>query len=111
LKRWKRSRWRKGDAGSLLLNSRYRSLRVVALPFRILVALVGQTNPQASVLFTEVQVEVLAASFQTHPLMIVRHLLQVNGCANGDNLVKRRSSHPAIRLGFEFQENSRPFAK
>jgi hypothetical protein len=36
--------------------------------------------------------EVLPTSFQPHPPVIVRHLLQVKGCATGDNFVKRRSS-------------------
>jgi hypothetical protein len=50
--------------------------------------LVGQANPQAPILNSEVQVKVLSTSFQPHPPMIVSHLLQVNGSATGHNLVK-----------------------
>ena len=78
----------------LYINSRQRPLPTVAFPFRILIALVGQANPQSPALDSEVQMEVLPASFQTQPPMIVRHLLQVNESATGHNFVE---GVPSIR--------------
>ena len=81
-------------AKGLLIDSRNRPLPTVAFPFCALVTLVGQTNPQAPTLDSEVQMEVLSTSFQTHPPVIVRHLLQVNESATGNNFVK---GGPSIR--------------
>ena len=55
-----------------LIDSRNRPLPVIAFPFRVFVGLVGQMNPQAPTLDSEVQVEILSTSFQPHPPMIVR---------------------------------------
>jgi hypothetical protein len=43
---------------------------------------------------SEVQMEIFPSSFQTQPPMIVRHLLQVNESATGNNFVK---CWPSIR--------------
>src|ERR1017187_983400 len=87
----------------LIIDSRYRRLPVVAFPFCALRALVGQTNPQAPILDSEVQMEVHATSFQTHPPVIVSHLLQMNHCATGNDFVKCRLSicQSALRPNFQ----------
>src|ERR1035438_871438 len=78
----------------LSIDSRNRPLPAVAFPFGALIVLVGQTNPQVPALDSEVQVKALPTGFETHPPMIVRHLLQMNGSASRNNLVKR---WPSIR--------------
>src|ERR1019366_8163092 len=62
--------------------------------FCVFLALVGQTNPQAPALGSEVQMEILPASFQPHPPVIVRHLLKMNDSARGNKFVK---CGPSIR--------------
>jgi hypothetical protein len=47
--------------------------------------------------------EVHSTSFQTHPPMIVSHLLQVNGSATGHNLVKCGLSIRQLALCPNFQ--------
>src|ERR1039457_1749514 len=75
-------------ARSLLIDSWNRHLPTVAFPFCVFLALVGQTNPQAPILDSEVQMEIFSTSFQAHPPMIVRHLLQMNVSATSHNFVK-----------------------
>jgi hypothetical protein len=51
-------------AKALPIDSWNRPLPAVAFPFRALLDLVGQTNPQASVLDSEVQMEILSTSLR-----------------------------------------------
>ena len=81
-------------AQGLLIDPRNRPLPIVAFPFGVLLALVGQMNPQALALDPKVQMEVLSTCFQAHPPMIVCHLLQMNVGAACHNFVERR---PSIR--------------
>ena len=78
-------------------------LPVVAFPFSAVFTLVGEVNPKASILHAEIQMEVLPTGFNPHPPMIVSHLLKVNRCTRGDNLVKRRSSIWQSALGSDLQ--------
>jgi hypothetical protein len=78
----------------LIIDSRYRRLPIVALPFLALIALAGQTNPQSPVLDPGVQMKVLSTGSQTHPPVIVRHLFQMYDSASRDNFVK---GGPSIR--------------
>ena len=79
---------------TLLIGFWNRPLPAVAFQFCVVAALVGQTNPQAPTLDSEVQVEIFPASFQPHPPMIVSHLLQMNESATGQDFVK---CGPSIR--------------
>ena len=76
------------NSKALLIDSRNRPLSAVAFPFCVFLALVGQTNPQVPILDSEVQMEIFSTGFQTHPPMIVRHLLQMNDSASRNNFVK-----------------------
>jgi hypothetical protein len=61
------------------LSLRQRFLPIVTFPFSVLVSLVGQINVELPVVIqSEVQVKILAACFNPHPPLIVRHLLQMN---------------------------------
>jgi len=98
------------ECQGLLINSRYRPLPVVAFPFCVFIALVAQTNPQAPVLDSEVQMEILRASFQTHPPMIVCHSLQKRKRLL-PQFRRERAFHPAIDPVSESPTNCRPSPK
>jgi hypothetical protein len=65
---------------------------VVAFPLCAAFALVGEVDPEATVLDAEIQMEVLATRFDAHPPVIMGHLLQVNERSLGDDFIQRRSS-------------------
>ena len=75
----------------------------VAFPFCAVFALVGEVNREASILHTEIQMEVLPAGLDAHPPGIVGHLLQVDESALGDNLIKRRSPIWQMALGSDLE--------
>src|ERR1017187_3474301 len=83
----------KAPAGPL--SSRQRLLPVIAFPlcgvFPFVVGLVGQMNRQTPVVQGEVQVKMTPTSFNSHPPLVMTHLLQVDRSAGGDNLIKCRS--------------------
>src|ERR1017187_9559140 len=93
-------------ARSLLIDSGNRPLSAVAFPFCVFLALVGQTNPQAPILDPEVQMEILPASLQPHPPVIVRHLLKMNDSARGNNFVKCGPSIRQLVLRPNFQRTA-----
>src|ERR1017187_4311201 len=90
----------------LIVASQLRSIPAVAFPFCAFFTLVGQTNPQAPILDPEVQMEILSASFQARPPMIVGHLLQMDGSATGHNFVKCGLSIRQLTLGSNFQRTA-----
>ena len=89
-----------------IIQSRYRMLPVVALPICAVLALVGEVNPQPSVLHTEVQMEVFPTGLDSHPPVVVRHLLKVNEGTLGNDFIKRRSSVWQLALGPDLERRA-----
>jgi hypothetical protein len=61
---------------------------MVAFPFSVFVALVGQMDMEQTVPGRNVQMEIPAAGFEAQPPVIVRHLLKVKAGSVSNDLVE-----------------------
>ena len=82
---------------------RHPHLSLVAFPFAVVIALIREPNPQSTVLHAEIQMEILPASFDSHPPVVVRHLLKMNQSATGHNFIKSGSTLWQLALSSNFE--------
>jgi hypothetical protein len=64
------------------------ALPVIAFPFCVLIALIGQVDVQFTAAHRKVEMEIFSAGFNAHKPLAVRHLLQVDRSAIGDDFVE-----------------------
>lgn len=78
---------------ALRTGSRKWALPVIAFPFSVLAALIGQVDVQFTAAHRKVEMEIFSAGFNAHKPLVVRHLLQMDRSAMGDDFA---GSGPAV---------------